>query len=121
MGGTPGQPKLPVEEVEESGVPELNPKPAPIELGQRQEEVGRGTAFTVKEIGKTSGRFACLVHALSISRDFRPSPDELGWRMERFHAGVSPNLAGNSWRAKAAAWRIERGMHYATGQPKRET
>jgi hypothetical protein len=63
MGGTPGQPQLPVEEVEEMGVAKLHPEPAPVKLGQRQQEIGHGATSTVKEIGETSGRFACLVHA----------------------------------------------------------
>jgi hypothetical protein len=63
VGGTPGQSELPVEEVEETGVAKLYPQPLPIEVGQRQQEIGHGATFTVKEIGETSGRFACVVHA----------------------------------------------------------
>jgi hypothetical protein len=56
-----------VEEVEDAGVAKLHPEPAPIELGQRQQEVSHDATFTAKEIGETSGRFARLVHARMFS------------------------------------------------------
>jgi len=106
VGGTAGQSELPVEKVEEAGVARLHPEPSSIELGQREQEVGHGAAFAVKKIGETSGRFACLVHARMLSRDFRPSPDARNHRLARFHADplrTSPETRGAQQRLPAAS------------------
>jgi len=98
--------QVPLQVLEDAGVAELHPEPLPVEVGQRLQEVGHGAAFAVKKIGETSGRFACLVHARMLSRDFRPSPDARNHRLARFHADplrTSPETRGAQQRLPAAS------------------
>jgi hypothetical protein len=48
-----------VEEVEEVRVAELGPQPLPIELTQRDEEVGERSVLAREQSGEMSGEIAC--------------------------------------------------------------
>jgi hypothetical protein len=110
--------QIPVQVVEDAGMAQLHPEPLPVEVGERHQEVGHGALLAAEEIGETSGRFACLVHARSISRDFRLSPGAQNRLLARFHADLprtSPEAPGAPRRPRGD---IERGFRCAASSRK---
>lgn len=69
--------------------PELEPEPPPVEVGERQEEVGEGGLLPAKQVGELAGEadggVPCARHTRTISCGFRASPDAHGGA--RFVAG----------------------------------
>jgi len=51
-GGALREPQLPVQEIEEAGVAELDPPSLPVEVGEGDEEVGQGAVFAAEELGE---------------------------------------------------------------------
>jgi len=68
MCGALGEPELPVEEVEEAGISQLRPAPAPIEVRESNEEIGHGAVLAAEEIGESSGENACVRHPARFPR-----------------------------------------------------
>src|SRR6266508_573277 len=68
------EPELPVQEVEERGVPELDPEPLAVEVGEGDEKFGERCALAMEELGEAGGEIACGGHDASIARDFGGSP-----------------------------------------------
>jgi hypothetical protein len=102
-------------------VAELQPEAPAVEVGKGDEEVGHGAVFAEEKIGETSGRFAGVVHSANVSRDFTPSPNARGWRMERFPVRASRTLAGKPPRTAAGTRGVEDGLLCANSKPHRET
>ena len=73
--GPAREPELPVQEIEQRRMPELDPQPLPVEVGEGDEELGERGALALEELGETGGEIACGGHEASIDRDFGASPD----------------------------------------------
>jgi hypothetical protein len=43
------------------------PRPAPVEVCERDEKIGHYRLLTVEEVDEPGGEFACVVHALTVS------------------------------------------------------
>src|SRR6202022_3134243 len=62
MCGALGEPELPVEEVEEAGISELRPAPAPVEVRESNEEIGHDAVLAAEEIDEPPCENACVCH-----------------------------------------------------------
>src|SRR5512138_941176 len=75
VGGALREAELAVQEVEERGVPELDPDAVAVEVRERDEKVAEGEALAAKQVLETKGEVACSFHGRSIARDFEASVD----------------------------------------------
>jgi hypothetical protein len=119
-GATLRQPKLDVEERKQAGMPERLPAAAAIEVGERHQEVGGGSALLgehggegVAEVpgsGESKGgsRHGRVLHDEILSRDFRASPNarirRLG-RASRRGLATPPAPSNPLQRGAGTAWR----------------
>ncbi|HEX9243697.1 MAG TPA: hypothetical protein VF875_14730 [Anaeromyxobacter sp.] len=71
--GPAREPELPVQEVEERGVPELDPEPLPVEVGESHQKFAERGTLAVEEVGEAGGEVACGGHGASISCVFEAS------------------------------------------------
>src|SRR5512138_2832642 len=68
MGGALREAELAVQEVEERGVPELDPDAVAVEVRECDEKVDEGPVLEREEVGKTLRERACVFHDASVSR-----------------------------------------------------
>ncbi len=54
-------------------MPELDPEPLPVEVGEGHQKFAERGALAVEEVGEAGGEVACGGHGASISRDFEAS------------------------------------------------
>src|SRR6266542_4277133 len=92
--GPAREPELPVQEIEQRGVPELDPQPLPVEVREGDEELGERGALALEELGEAGGELACGGHDASIARVFEPSPDaRIRVRARERQRGLENSLA----------------------------
>ncbi len=86
--------QLPVQEIKERGVPELDPQPLRVEVREGDEELGERGALALEELGEAGGEIACGGHEASIDRDFGASPDaRIRVRERECQRGLENSLA----------------------------
>jgi hypothetical protein len=65
--------ELGAEEVEQRGIPEVDPQALRVEVREGDEEVAEGGALAAEEVGERGGELTCGVHGGSLARDIEAS------------------------------------------------
>jgi hypothetical protein len=106
LSGALGEPELPGEEVEERGVPQLDPPAALVEVRQCDQKLGEGTVLAAEERGEVLGECACSIHEPSVSRDSPASGNAPGRPERRERGGPAADTLAHLARARSAAERF---------------
>jgi len=91
-------------------LPELDPEPLLVKVGEREEELGERCALAMEELGEPGGEIACGGHEAIIARDFWASPDARSRVSEREHGRALENPLGNLQRTGGEIWRARSGI-----------
>jgi hypothetical protein len=105
LGGAGGEPELAAEELEQAGIPQLDPPALPVERREGDEKLREGLVLAAEEVGEAGGVFAGGRHAEILSRDSEVSWNARERLLMRFRAAPARALpyAAKARRAGAGA------------------